>query len=99
AVLTARLLKSSVLRSEHTPFMLEMPPYRRPTLQSLGLRLLDRGVVFLKRAGTVIFLVAVLLWVMLHLPVHDGHAPKIENSLAGDIGKAIEPAIHPLGFN
>ena len=99
AVLTARLLKSSVLKSEHTPFMLEMPPYRRPTLQSLGLRLLDRGLVFLKRAGTVIFLVAVLLWVMLHLPVHNGQPPKIENSLAGDIGKTIEPAIHPLGFN
>src|SRR5579884_675306 len=78
AVFTARLLKSSVLRSENTPFMLEMPPYRQPTLQSLALRLMDRGLVFLKRAGTVIFLVAVLLWVMLHLPVHNGQPPQIE---------------------
>ena len=61
---TARLLKSSVLKSERTPFVLEMPPYRWPTLRSLGLRLYDRAKVFLHRAGTVILLVAVVLWVL-----------------------------------
>ena len=99
AVLTAKLLKSSILKSGDTPFMLEMPPYRMPTLRSLGLRLMDRGLIFLKRAGTVIFMVAVLLWVLLHVPVHDGKMPKIEDSIAGDIGRTIEPAIRPLGFN
>lgn len=99
AILTAKLLKSSILKSGDTPFMLEMPPYRTPTLRSLGLRLVDRGVVFLKRAGTVIFTVAVLLWVLAHVPIHNGKMPKIEDSIAGDIGKTIEPAIRPLGFN
>ncbi len=99
AVVTARLLKSSVLKSAQAPFLLEMPSYRWPTFQSLGLRLLDRSKVFLRRAGTVILLVTVILWVMAHLPYIGGKAPTIENSLAGTIGRTIEPLIKPLGFN
>jgi len=99
AVGTARLLKSSVLKSEKTPFVLEMPAYRLPTVQSLGLRLYDRSKVFLRRAGTVILGVAVVLWVLLNLPLHDGKPPAIANSYAGMIGHVIEPAIKPLGFN
>jgi ferrous iron transport protein B len=99
AVATARLLKSSVLKSAQAPFLLEMPSYRWPTFQSLGLRLLDRSKVFLQRAGTVILLVTVILWVMAHLPYTGGKAPTIENSLAGTIGRTIEPLIKPLGFN
>ena len=99
AVVTARLLKSSILKSDRTPFVLELPPYRRPTLRSIGLRLYDRAGVFLKRVGTIILGMAVLLWVMAHLPLVDGAAPPIEHSLAGSIGRAIEPVIKPLGFN
>ena len=99
AVATAKALKSSVLKSGRTQFLLEMPSYRWPTLQSLGLRLLDRSKVFLRRAGTVILLVMVILWVMAHLPMQGGHAPPIEHSIVGQIGHAIEPAIKPLGFN
>jgi ferrous iron transport protein B len=99
AVATARLLKSSVLKSAQAPFLLEMPSYRWPTFRSLGLRLLDRSKVFLRRAGTVILLVTVILWVMAHLPYTGGKAPAIDNSLAGTIGRTIEPVIKPLGFN
>jgi ferrous iron transport protein B len=99
AVGTAKLLKSSVLRSAQAPFLLEMPSYRWPTVQSLGLRLLDRAKVFLQRAGTVILLVTVVLWVMAHLPYSGGKPPEIGNSLAGTIGRTIEPLIKPLGFN
>ena len=99
AVGTARLLKSSVLKSEKTPFVLEMPPYRLPTLQSLGLRLYDRSKVFLRRAGTVILGVAIVLWVLANLPLHNGKAPDISDSYAGMIGHTIEPVIKPLGFN
>jgi ferrous iron transport protein B len=99
AIVTARLLKSSILKSERTPFMLEMPPYRLPTLRSLGLRLLDRSKVFLRRAGTVILAVSLVLWVLLHLPLENGKPPEIEHSFAGMIGHAVEPAIKPLGFN
>jgi ferrous iron transport protein B len=99
AVFIARLLKSTVLKSGKTSFILEMPPYRWPTFRSLSLRLVDRGKVFLHRAGTVILAVAVVLWVLAHLPMHNGKVPTLEHSFAGMIGKAIEPAIKPLGFN
>jgi ferrous iron transport protein B len=99
AFATARVLKSSLLKSDRAPFVLEMPPYRKPTLASLGLRLLDRSKIFLRRAGTVILAVTVLLWVLAHLPLHDGRSPKVQDSFAGMLGRAVEPAIKPLGFN
>jgi ferrous iron transport protein B len=99
AIVTARLLKSTVLKSTRAPFILEMPPYRWPTVTSLALRLIDRARVFLRRAGTVILTVAIILWVLAHLPLHEGKAPPIGESIAGMIGHAVEPAIRPLGFN
>jgi len=99
AVATAWLLKSSVLKSARTPFILEMPPYRWPTLRGLSLRLLDRSKVFVRRAGTVILSVAIVLWILAHLPLKDGKPPAIEASIMGQIGHAVEPAIRPLGFN
>jgi ferrous iron transport protein B len=76
-----------------------MPPYRRPTLQSLGLRLLDRSKIFLRRAGTVILVVAIVLWILAQLPLAAGKAPAIEQSFAGTLGHIVEPVIRPLGFN
>ncbi len=99
AVVTARLLKSTVLKSGKSSFLLEMPPYRWPTFRSLALRLIDRSKVFLRRAGTVILAAAVILWVLAHLPVHNGQPPEIAQSYAGAVGKFIEPVIRPLGFN
>jgi ferrous iron transport protein B len=99
ALATARLLKSSILKSSETPFILELPQYRMPTLRSLGLRLFDRAKVFTKQAGTVILCVAIGLWVLANIPVHQGHPPELANSIIGRLGHAIEPVIAPLGFN
>ncbi len=99
AIFTARLLKSTILKSSRSSFILEMPPYRWPTLRSLGLRLIDRSKVFLQRAGTIILAVAVVIWVLAHLPLSDGKPPAIEHSIAGGIGHAVAPAIAPLGLN
>lgn len=99
AFTTARVLKSSILKSDQAPFVLEMPPYRKPTLRSLGLRLFDRSKIFLRRAGTVILGVAIVLWIAAHLPIHDGKMPPIAESIAGTIGHTVEPVIRPLGFN
>ena len=96
---TARLLKSSILKSSETPFILELPQYRMPTLRSLGLRLMDRARVFLNQAGTVILCVTLALWVLAHLPVHGGNAPELAESVIGRLGHFIEPVIAPLGFN
>ena len=104
ALVTARLLKSSILKSSETPFILELPQYRMPTLRSLALRLLDRARVFLRNAGRVILGVTLVLWVLAHLPVmHTASgsyaAPQLAESVIGRLGHFIEPAIAPLGFN
>jgi ferrous iron transport protein B len=99
AVVTARILKSTILRSKDTPFILEMPPYRWPVPASLGLRLLDRGKAFLYRAGTVIMLVSLLLWAATNFPMHNGQPPEIQDSVVASVGHFIEPVIRPLGFD
>jgi ferrous iron transport protein B len=104
AFTTARLLKSSILKSSDTPFILELPQYRMPTLYTLGLRLLDRARIFMKTAGTIIVAVTIALWVLAHLPlIHTAtgtfSAPQLADSLIGRLGHFIEPAIAPLGFN
>jgi len=99
AVITARLLKSTILKSKDAPFILEMPPYRWPTLSSLGLRVVDRGKAFLYRAGTVIMLVSLLLWSATNFPMHHGQPPQVQDSVVAKVGHAIEPAIRPLGFD
>jgi ferrous iron transport protein B len=104
AFTTARLLKSSILKSSDTPFILELPQYRMPTLYSLALRLLDRARIFMKNAGRIIVGVTLALWVMAHLPImHTATgawtAPQLADSVIGRLGHFIEPAIAPLGFN
>ena len=94
AVLTAGLLKSTVLRSKDSPFILEMPPYRWPRFSSLMLRLVDRGKA-LYRAGTVIMLVSLLLWAATNFPMHNGQPPAIQDSVVASLGHAIEPVIGP----
>ena len=96
---TARLLKSSILKSDGAPFLLEMPPYRRPTLRQIGLRMFDRAKIFLRRAGTVILGVAVVLWILAHVPLSGGKMPEIGSSVAGTLGRVIEPFVRPLGFD
>jgi ferrous iron transport protein B len=104
AFTTARLLKSSILKSSDTPFILELPQYRMPTLYSLALRLMDRARIFMRTAGTIIVGVTLSLWVLAHLPVmHTATgaltAPQLASSVIGRLGHVIEPAIAPLGFN
>jgi ferrous iron transport protein B len=99
AVITARLLKSSVLKSRGSQFVLELPCYRWPTPMSLGLRLLDRAKAFVFRAGAVILPVTLVLAVASHVPLHHAEANDIQNSVVGSLGHAIEPVISPLGLD
>jgi ferrous iron transport protein B len=99
AIATAKILKSSVLKSTAVPFVLELPEYRLPTWQSIALRLIDRSRVFLRQAGTVILAVSLLVWILTHLPLQHGHSPALEQSAIARLGHGIEPLIRPLGFN
>jgi ferrous iron transport protein B len=104
AMTTAWLLKSSILKSSETPFILELPQYRMPTVWSLTLRVVDRARIFLRQAGTIILCVTLALWVLAHLPVIQTPsgaltAPELADSVIGRLGHFIEPVIAPLGFN
>ena len=99
AVVTAFLLKRTLLRAQPGSFVMDLPSYRLPSARSIGLRLLDRSKIFLRRAGSIIFAVAIVLWVLTQFPRTDAGPPLIEDSALGRIGQTIEPAIEPLGFD
>jgi ferrous iron transport protein B len=99
ALITAKMLNSSVMKASHAPFILELPQYRWPTVSSLGLRIYDRGKLFLKKAGTVILGVTFLVWVLSVLPIHGGQFSALTSSVIGHLGHWIEPVLRPLGFN
>jgi ferrous iron transport protein B len=103
ALFTAKLLNSSVMKATSAPFILELPQYRWPTVQSLALRLYDRGMLFLKKAGTIILGVSLVIWVLSVLPVHFASGmvqlSDLATSVIGRLGHWIEPVIRPLGFN
>ena len=100
AIGTAALLKGTLLKGRPHPFVMELPPYRMPSLRSIGTRLLDRTKVFLRRAGKIILTVAVVLWVLTQVPSGpSGEPPEIGDSALGRMGQVIEPAIEPLGFD
>lgn len=111
ALIVALVFKKTVLRGESRPLVLELPTYKRPSLRNALLSTLDRGVIFLKRAGTVILLISIGLWAMVTYPKLDESRiaadatptavaqQKLEYSLAGRLGKAVEPIFRPLGFD
>jgi ferrous iron transport protein B len=68
AVACAKLLKTTILRGETPPFVMELPPYRMPTLKSVGLHMWNRGGAYLKKAGTIILGISILLWAMQQWP-------------------------------
>ncbi|MEA3412519.1 MAG: ferrous iron transport protein B [Pseudomonadota bacterium] len=89
-VLTAFVLKKTLLRGPTPTFLMELPPYRRPNLKSVLLRLMDRALTFLRRAGTVIFTVALIVWALAYFPrpaaVHDAYTTQraeASNQLSG----------------
>ena len=87
-------------QGEH-PLMLELPSYRIPNLRDLLIGLYERGMIFLKRVGGIIFALTVRLWVRLAFPAAPPEAtmPAIDYSFAGRIGHALAVLFAPLGFN
>lgn len=95
AVVVASVLKSSVLKSKPTPFILELPPYRIPNARTVFNTIWNRSRLFVRRAGTIILGISLLLWVLASFP----HRGDIHTSFAAAAGRLIEPAIRPLGFD
>jgi ferrous iron transport protein B len=98
----AALFNRTILRGEPPTFLLEMPPYRLPSLRTVLYQMFERAWLFLKRAGTVILSISVVLWFLSSYPKMPAGTPGAEqtrNSFAGRLGQAIEPFIRPLGFD
>jgi ferrous iron transport protein B len=88
-------------RSGYQPLMLELPPYRLPSLRNLALGLWERARIFLTRVGTIIFSLTVLLWFLASYPAPPAGSagPAIEYSFAGRLGGLLQHVFAPLGFN
>ena len=97
----ALLFKKTLLRSQKPVFIMELPPYRFPSLKAVVLHMWERIGLFLKQAGTVILAMSVLLWALMSYPKHQGMdaSQALKSSYAGHVGMAIEPVIKPLGFD
>jgi len=108
-ILTALLIRQTALRGPKPPFALMLPEFRRPNLQTVGIQLLGRAKVFLRRAGTVIFAVAVIIWALAYYPraeqmpagldENTAAALQMEQSWLGRAGKVVEPVFAPLGWD
>lgn len=101
ACLVAWCIKRFWTRRSYQPLMLELPPYRRPSLRSLALGLWERTTIFLRRVGTIIFSLMVVLWFLSTWPAPPDGAtgPAIQYSLAGQLGQALQHVFAPIGFN
>ena len=95
------LVKRFWLKNSYQPLMLELPPYRLPSVSGLAIGLLERAKIFLRRVGGIIFALMVVLWFLSSWPgPPDGATgPAIQYSLAGQLGQLLQHVFAPIGFN
>lgn len=110
AIVCIKVLRLTFFKGDTVPFVMELPPYRMPTLKSVSLHMWHRGWMYLKKAGTIILAISILLWFassypkpspesLVGLSDEQAHQARLEHSVIGTLGQAIEPAIKPLGFD
>jgi ferrous iron transport protein B len=100
AIVVAWLLKRTILKAPAPPFVMELPVYRVPNLTNVAHTMFTSAGLFVKRAGTVILAISILLWALAAFPRSAGDpSQQVSNSFAGRAGRFIEPAIKPLGFD
>jgi ferrous iron transport protein B len=111
AIVSARLARWTLFPGESTPFVMELPPYRIPTIRGALIHTWERGGLYLRKAGTVILGISVLLWALTSYPKRESfaegealtresrQAAELSHSYAGRIGHAIEPILKPMGFD
>ena len=110
AIVCAKLLRHTLFKGETVPFVMELPPYRVPTLRGILTHMWERSGLYLKKAGTIILVISILLWAATSYPKPDEsklagldeqqvQEVKLTHSVAGAIGKGLEPVIKPLGFD
>ena len=101
AIITARILRRVFYSKDDTPFVMELPPYRIPTMYAVIKHMWEKCAQYLKKIGTVILLSTVVIWALSYYPKNDDLtvAEQSEQSYIGKIGKSIEPVMEPLGLD
>jgi ferrous iron transport protein B len=100
AFILAWLFRKKLLGGGSPPLILELPPYRMPSFQTVSLRMWERAILFLRRAGTVILALSIVLWFLSSFPnTSDDPTEKLAGSFAGQMGHWLEPILRPLGFD
>ncbi len=110
ALFSAWVFKKTLFKGEPGYFVMELPPYRVPTIKGLLLKMWERGWLYIKKAGTIILLMSVLIWAGLTFPQVDEEklgevseeevaAVQMDQSYIGRLGHFIEPVIKPIGFD
>ncbi len=102
AVVMARIFSRFLIKGDNTPFVMELPPYRMPTAKSIFRHTWEKGQQYLRKMGGIIMVASIIIWFLGYYPNHNDYgsiAEQQENSYIGQIGKAIEPIIEPLGFD
>ncbi|MFR9503765.1 MAG: ferrous iron transport protein B [Rikenellaceae bacterium] len=103
AIITSLLLRKTLFKRDETPFVMELPPYRIPTLRSILIHMWDKSWQYLQKIGGIILIASIAIWFLSYYPrVDDPTQPKEvqqENSYLGQIGKGMEPIMEPLGFS
>jgi len=97
AIMSAKLLRETIVRGKPAPFIMELPPYRVPTLKNCLIHMWDNGFEYIRKAGTIILAGVVIIWVMASFPW--GVEYGSEASYVGSLGHAVEPVLKPLGFD
>ena len=103
----ALIFKKSLFKGEQTPFVMELPPYRRPLMKSVFIHMWEKSSEYVKKAGTIILAASIVVWFILSYPKpltergggRENNIPAIEYSLGGKMGKAMEPVLKWAGFD
>ncbi|EKF85637.1 ferrous iron transport protein B [Methanobacterium formicicum] len=96
AIIMAAIFKKTLFKGMSAPFVMELPPYRMPTVKGALIHMWERGALFLKKAGTIILALSVVIWALSSLPVGVEYAS--QDSITGQIGTTLAPVFAPLGF-
>ncbi|AKL98353.1 ferrous iron transport protein B [Endomicrobium proavitum] len=108
ALIAAKILSKTVLKGEPAHFVMELPPYHLPTIKGLFLKMWERGWLYVRKAGTIVVLLTIIIWAGFAYPKtdvaegvgeEDAAAVQIENSALGKLGKIIEPLVKPIGMD
>lgn len=98
AMATARLLRTFYFKADETPFVMELPPYRVPSLSSSIRHTWSKGVQYLKKMGGIILIAGILVWALNYFPLGNRNNPD-KDSYLEMVGKAVTPVMEPLGFH